>query len=117
MYLPIRSYLATALWSSVGDDGCPLDDTYGPEDFAPEAVRQAEMECAAFAQVAALYLYGEESEQVAHDFWLTRNGHGAGFWDGDYPTHGETLTRLAHAAGSRDVVVGDDGRLYFFPGM
>lgn len=116
MHLPMEPYLATALWSSVGEDGRPLDDTYAPGDFAPEAVRQAETECTAFALAAAPYLYGEDSGRVAHDFWLTRNGHGAGFWDGDYPTHGEVLTRLAKAAGSRDIIVGDDGRLYFFPG-
>jgi hypothetical protein len=23
--------------------------------------------------------------EAGHDFWLTRNGHGAGFWDGDWP--------------------------------
>jgi|TARA_R110000744_G_scaffold366338_1_gene475354 hypothetical protein len=25
-----------------------------------------------------------ECERIGHDFWLTRNGHGAGFWDGDW---------------------------------
>ena len=30
-------------------------------------------------------------EYAGHDFWLTRNGHGAGFWDGDWiaPVAGE----------------------------
>ena len=25
-----------------------------------------------------------ECERIGHDFWLTRNGHGAGFWDGGW---------------------------------
>ena len=25
-----------------------------------------------------------DMERAGHDFWLTRNGHGAGFWDGDW---------------------------------
>lgn len=24
---------------------------------------------------------------AGHDLWLTRNGHGAGFWDGDWRDH------------------------------
>ena len=26
----------------------------------------------------------DQCERIGHDFWLTRNGHGAGFWDGDW---------------------------------
>lgn len=34
------------------------------------------------------------------DFYLTRNGHGAGFWDGDYPDEvGRKLTDIAHGFG------------------
>lgn len=33
--------------------------------------------------------------QVGHDFWLTRNGHGAGFWDGDYSEEQESALMLA----------------------
>ena len=27
------------------------------------------------------YARGYDEEQAGHDYWLTRNGHGAGFWD------------------------------------
>jgi len=33
--------------------------------------------------------------QAGHDFWLTRNGHGAGFWDGDWPETGDALTEAS----------------------
>lgn len=29
--------------------------------------------------------------QLGHDFWLTRNHHGAGFWDGDYTEQQEKV--------------------------
>jgi hypothetical protein len=46
-------------------------------------------------------------------FWLTRNHHGAGFWDGDYPKEiGEALTKLSHEFGETDAYVGDDGKLH-----
>lgn len=38
----------------------------------------------------------EDINKVAHDFWLTRNKHGAGFWDGDYGDLGDVLTNVAH---------------------
>ena len=48
-----------------------------------------------------------------HDFWLTRNRHGAGFWDRGYPEAiGKALTDAAHAEGSADWCVGDDGNIY-----
>jgi hypothetical protein len=44
---------------------------------------------------------------------LTRNGHGAGFWDGDWPqTVGQRLTKAAKIYGSVDLVIGKDGLIY-----
>ena len=35
-----------------------------------------------------------------HDFWLTRNRHRAGFWDGDWEdSHGRHQTNLANDFG------------------
>lgn len=52
-------------------------------------------------------------ESIGHDLWLTRNRHGAGFWDGDYaPEIGKRLTDAAHAYGTCDLYVGDDGWVY-----
>lgn len=52
-------------------------------------------------------------EYAAHDFWLTRNGHGAGFWDGAWTEPVATeLTDAAHAFGSCDLDLGDDGKIY-----
>ena len=48
--------------------------------------------------------------QAGHDFWLTRNHHGAGFWDGDWPEPQATeLTRAAHAFGEFSLYETDDG--------
>ena len=44
-------------------------------------------------------------------FWLNRNGHGAGFWDGDWPKHGAELDKAAHSYGEFDLYVGDDGEI------
>lgn len=46
--------------------------------------------------------------QFGHDFFLTRNRHGAGFWDRGYGAIGERLTELAHIEGERDTMFDDD---------
>ena len=46
------------------------------------------------------------------DFWLTRNGHGAGFWDRGLGSVGDELTKNAKPFGSVDAYVGDDGKVY-----
>jgi len=42
----------------------------------------------------------EDSSQAGHDFLLTRNGHGAGFWDRGIGAWGTTLTDIAKTFGS-----------------
>ncbi len=40
------------------------------------------------------------SEEIAgHDFWLSRNGHGSGFFDGDWPDAGDRLDKASEAYG------------------
>lgn len=116
IYTPFfASYIETALWSSTDEDGTPLDDTrYRDVEFSPGALQQIKEDCESFVKLSAGILDANTSDYpVAHDFWLTRNGHGAGFWDGDYPeTIGKQLTDLAHSFGECDLYFGDDGKLY-----
>jgi hypothetical protein len=50
--------------------------------------------------------------QLGMDIWLTRNGHGSGFFDHNY-IHEDSLTTTAQQLKSKDLVIGDDGKLYF----
>ena len=112
------SYLESALWSSTDDDGTPLDDErYCDAELAPETIAQFKSECARFRAINTALLdqateHQSETRQ-AHDFWLTRNGHGAGFWDGDYPEElGDALTVASKAFGTCDLYIGDNGLIY-----
>ena len=106
------SYLDTALWSSTDDDGSPLDESYGIDDFTDEFIAEAKQDCAAFIAANEKDIAGKYA-RAGHDFWLTRNHHGAGFWDGDWPKDiGERLTEASHAFGTVDLYVGDDGQIY-----
>jgi hypothetical protein len=56
---------------------------------------------------------GFEQGQIGHDFWLTRNGHGAGFWDRGLGERGQFLTGMAKPYGDCSLWVGEDGRVYY----
>lgn len=90
---------------------------YTAEDIAPEALAKMHADCDTFvAQNAKLLeaLAKSHPKHFApgHDLWLTRNGHGAGFWDRDYGKLGDILTDAAHAMGECYLYVGDDGKIY-----
>lgn len=112
----LASYLTTALWSSTQDNGKPFDDGFSIENFSPESVKSAEKEINDFLSLleSENILWEEEitESSFGHDFWLTRNRHGAGFWDRGLGTLGKKLTEWAHTFGSSDVYLGDDGKVY-----
>ena len=105
-----RAYLECALWSSTDDDGEPLDAVYSIDDLAPETIQSAIEDCDAFRQSAGAMLDAWTDEQAGHDYWLTRNGHGAGFWDRRLP-FGDELSALCRHQ-TVDLYVRDDGLIY-----
>lgn len=124
----LRGYIECALWSSTDESdpetgGEPLDKNYSASDIAPETLAAMNRECLSFMEANENDLVetctsGRDwtgYEQHGHDFWLTRNGHGAGFWDRGYGEAGKRLTKSAEACGERCLYVGDDGRIYQAP--
>lgn len=106
-----RAYIDCALWSSTyGDNGTHhMDD--GKHELASETIAQMVADCRTF-RAENISLAGLDEEQCGHDFWLTRNYHGAGFWDRGLGKVGQRLTDAAHAYAECDLYVGDDGLIY-----
>jgi len=125
----INAYIGCALRASTDNSdsetgGEPLDDNYDESDLSPEAQATMETDCKSFyddpSNQADLETwrdhFGSDS-QAGHDFWLTRNGHGAGFWDRFYgdtdeAKAGDRLTEASKSYGSADLYVGDDGQIH-----
>lgn len=118
-------YIAAAYFTDTGDTDQP--DTTAT--LAPDAAVLALADCARFMHTVgadALIAYeraGGDLAQLGHDFWLTRNRQGAGFWDrenletegvyaGKGQTLGEYLTECAQSFGERALISGDDGLLH-----
>jgi len=105
----ISEYRETAVWADR-----PEEENWDDARWSPEALEKATADCAAFYSKACRIIEELEDEHpFGHDFWLTRQGHGAGFWDGDYPEPaGEQLTEISKTFGETDIYVGDDGWIH-----
>ena len=110
MDLFVREYIRAILWSNSLDD-------YSIDDIHYTSVNMARSQCAEFVEnnTADVILAIEETSlgHVAHDFCLTRNHEGCGFWDGDYSEDlGDRLTEASDRFSELMVYVGDDGYIY-----
>jgi len=100
----------------------------GFDDLSPGALEVIKSDCAVFQRKAFIQLHhaqereGYSLERAGHDFWLTRNGHGAGFWDrkelkfkvSEYDTQrvSDTLSDVAKWFGEVNPGLGDDDLVY-----
>jgi hypothetical protein len=117
----LEAYIECALWASThfedenDANGTPMDQV--DAELSDKARTQMESDCANFMDCCAEMIgdewhAGQTFEQIGHDFWLTRNGHGAGFWDRGLGELGDKLSDAAKTFGSCDLYVGDDGMIY-----
>lgn len=102
------AYLDTACWSSRVDD---QNEIYANQ-LTDASVQKMREDWEDFFQCNAEDIRGR-TRQAAHEFWLTRNGHGAGFWDGGWPKEvGDRLTKSARAYGEAHLWVDKDGNVH-----
>lgn len=106
----VSGYVTAALW----DSSSSLNDNFRVGDLDPETLRRMTADCCKFRQdnEKDIEASGLTDEQVGHDFWLTRNRSGAGFWDRELGEIGDRLTESAHAYGEANLYRGDDGKVY-----
>lgn len=111
----VAGYLECQLWAGLdyreeGAEPVPYDENYSVDDIAPEYVDAIRGE---FADIVAAHPLAvrmflnalgkyeqarsgyDRNELFGHDFYLTREGHGAGFWDRGLGELGDHLTSIA----------------------
>ncbi len=111
-----ESFTQCAIWAAgevhqplpEGEDGPylgTLDDIIDIEDLSVDTLKCIIEDCDSFMSGEA-WISADDSEekdideQGGHDFLLTRDGHGAGFWDGDWEEpHGTALTEWSKTFG------------------
>jgi hypothetical protein len=92
-----NAFIEAALWSSVDDDGDPLDLNYSISDIDESCLETLEAHALSF-YARTHYLADKNYSQLGHDFWLTSCHHGAGFWDRPEAWHySDLLTKIAES--------------------
>jgi hypothetical protein len=100
------------------DKGNPLDASFNIGDIAPASLASAWTECSQFHRECRGNLAHLADDRGGHDFWLTRNSHGVGFFDEHMDDESaelamQQLTHASHAFGEVDLYIGDDRKLHF----
>lgn len=105
-----KAYIEAMLWTECDpgtdanthdpENDFPLHGNCGIEDLAPKTLETIQKECADFQTKNAdilkqAYRPDYDEARAGHDFWLTRNGHGAGFWDRGLGDIGDKLTDVS----------------------
>lgn len=108
----VAGYLECLLWSSMGTDQFG-DEVHLDDFFMTDA-------CTADCTLEATEFYTNNLkllttastvvpwENLGHDFALTRNHHGSGFWDRGLGDLGDKLTDAAHAEGCTSLCLNSD---------
>jgi hypothetical protein len=102
-----RGYLECAEWCGIDEEQRNAFHDADSPRWSAASLKRAREDCAAFQRdmEAQLEASGLSDSRAGHDFWLTRNRHGAGFWDEGYKQSAEAnaalqeLTEESHAYG------------------
>ena len=84
----LKHYLICALWTEELD-------SREIEEIHPKSLEQAKKDVDSFVKKAGSLLDDMDEEQIGHDFWLSRNHHGAGFFDRGLGEVGDKLQKLS----------------------
>lgn len=93
--------------------------SFSREDIEPDSLIDAYMGIKEFIRLCGDDLIQRSvsefgAEQLGHDIWLTRNRHGAGFFDRGYDDEDEKiLINAAHKMGGVDLYINDNNQLSF----
>lgn len=112
----VQGYEEAALWVSRDDE----HEGFEGMELAASTKNVMRDECSAFCVeveqplVRAINCKDYSAARAGHDFWLTRCGHGAGYWDRTQLPREirDSLSNAARDAGERDLYIGDDGLVY-----
>lgn len=108
----INGFWEALFWSELDDNDQPFDDNYDETDLDNASREDGEKECIDFLDDEACQLIesvGMDYSQAGHDFCLTRNGHGAGFWDRGLGEVGERLSDMCKPYGTINLYLAGDG--------
>lgn len=113
----VAGYIEAMLWAESGIDPSGEErESLEGYDLSEGWLHTVKEDCQKF-----LTLHGDkinlaiagtddyDHTQAGRDFWLTRQGHGVGFWDRGLGLVGDDLSAAARSFGEKHVFIDDDG--------
>ena len=113
----VTGYIEAMQFSTVHNENGEYLEDY---ELSEQAYQAAVIACSRF-----LAVHGEDMETVqkhhnpdytyshaGHDLFLTREGHGTGFWDRDIGHYDDIFTKYCEEINVCDPYVGDDNLIY-----
>ena len=109
----LKDYLHALLWTEIDNNEDALDLNYDIDDINHDTVTEQARQIERFIREAKAgdYFRGVPTEMIGHDIALSRNRHGAGFFDRGYEW-ADALQDIAEKMGEINAYVGDDGLIY-----
>lgn len=111
----IKQYVQCIYFTDTGDDEWQIE---AESEFSEEALAKCVEDCEDFQKAHEDLLLEAYShswysvERAGMDFWLSRNGHGSGFFDHGNEPIWQKLQDAAKVYGSVDSYLGYDGKVY-----
>ncbi len=112
-----NAYIEALYFTDTGDDEQPNADA----ELSDEARADIEADCRSFWRRFGCFVltdvcqeaFGDAVTQAGYDFHMTRNGHGVGFWEEEWPeAYRDMFTKGAEGYGEINIYTGDDGLIY-----
>lgn len=88
-----------------------MNEDFSTEDFSDDLWDKIQQVCKDFFDAKWTDLGDIDPHQAGHDFMLTRQGHGTGFWDRGLGDKGDRLTRHAKVYGEHNIEA-ENGFIY-----
>lgn len=113
----LNYYLIALLWAETDPDTDQhFDDNHGLADISDQLLESSINDVDQFIELSQpifdKYDYLVDDGQIGHDLALTRNGHGAGFWDRGLGSLGDELTALVDSNFKTvNLFVNDDNKI------
>jgi hypothetical protein len=134
----VQDYIGTALematteareeWALNHPEVTERDDMkrfdFDTDDLDPDALSKMTADATVFWNRNGSYILAREEyndrgewnivQRAASDFYLTRNGHGSGFWDKPnlWGPYSDKFANDSKWFGSTDLTLGEDGKVY-----
>jgi hypothetical protein len=125
----VHAYIGTLLWSESCNGTAPVEVcdhlgrgedcdasldylNYDADDLDDSARLEIVSDVTDFVEANAGDLAGIDAGDIGHNFVLSRNGHGAGFWDRGWGERGDRLHEAAKVYGTMSAYVGSDNKIF-----